>query len=69
LKDVFVRVVPFRDTTGVFQKIERLAKDRLDESLDGLPLLGINVLQQLRIDCADDYVKESAHSRVTIEPL
>src|SRR5215469_2966665 len=50
-------------------QVERLTKDCLNEGEGGRLLVLINVLEQLRIDGAHDFVQESAHARVTFEPV
>src|SRR5215469_14433642 len=62
-------LAPPQVTRRIFQQVERLTKDCLNEGEGGRLLVLINVLEQLRIDGAHDFVQESAHARVTFEPV
>src|SRR5215469_14236433 len=62
-------LAPPQVTRRIVQKVERLTKDCLNEGEGGRLLVLINVVEQLRVDGARDFVQESAHARVTFEPV
>jgi hypothetical protein len=53
----------------ILQQVEGLSKDCLNQRQGGRLMVCVNVLEQLWIDGADDFVKETAHARIGVEPL